>query len=39
MATASALHILVKTEKLAQEILTQLEKGADIYVLAKKYSV
>ncbi|WP_077338076.1 peptidylprolyl isomerase PpiC [Pseudocolwellia agarivorans] len=39
MATASALHILVKTEKLAQEILTQLEKGADFSVLAKKYSV
>jgi len=39
MASASALHILVKTEKVAQEILKQLEKGADFSVLAKKHSI
>lgn len=38
MASASALHILVKTEKLAKDIFTQLEKGADFAVLAKKHS-
>lgn len=39
MASASALHILVKTEKLAKDILAQLEKGADFAVLAKKHSI
>ena len=36
--TASALHILVKHETQAQELLKQLEKGANFQVLAKKYS-
>ena len=39
MASASALHILVKTEKLAQDLLGQIEKGADFSVLAKKHSI
>ncbi|SET55224.1 peptidylprolyl isomerase PpiC [Thalassotalea agarivorans] len=38
MATASARHILVKTEKEAQQLLTKLKKGADFGMLAKKHS-
>lgn len=36
--TASAMHILVKTEKLANDILAKLEKGASFDYLAKRYS-
>lgn len=39
MASASALHILVKTEKQAIEIKAQLEKGADFSTLAKRHSI
>ncbi|WP_218354157.1 peptidylprolyl isomerase PpiC [Alteromonas lipotrueiana] len=35
---ASALHILVKTEKEALALLDQLKKGKDFRVLAKKHS-
>ncbi len=38
MATASALHILVKTEKEALSILEQLNKGKNFGSLAKRYS-
>lgn len=38
MPTASALHILVKTEKQANELKAQLDKGADFGKLARKYS-
>lgn len=38
MASASALHILVKTEKEAFAILEQLKKGKDFATLAKRYS-
>ena len=38
-ASASALHILVKTEKLAQDLLAQIKKGADFATLAKKHSI
>ena len=38
MATASALHILVKTEKEALSILQQLKKGKDFATLAKRHS-
>lgn len=38
MAVAAALHILVKTEKQANEILAMLNKGKPFAVLAKKYS-
>ncbi len=38
MATASAVHILVKTEKQALDILKQLKAGKDFASLAKKYS-
>ena len=38
MPTASALHILVKTEKQAKELKVQLDKGADFGKLARKYS-
>ncbi|GAA4896381.1 peptidylprolyl isomerase PpiC [Ferrimonas pelagia] len=36
--TAAALHILVKHESKAKELLLQLEKGANFQNLAKKYS-
>jgi peptidyl-prolyl cis-trans isomerase C len=36
--TAAALHILVKQEAKARDILQQLKKGAKFQVLAKKYS-
>lgn len=39
MASASAVHILVKTEQLASELLEQLSKGADFATLAKKHSL
>ena len=39
MASASAIHILVKTEALAKDILAQLDKGAEFSVLAKKHSI
>ena len=35
---ASALHILVKTEKEALAVLAQLKKGKDFGMLAKKHS-
>ncbi|MFC4699741.1 peptidylprolyl isomerase PpiC [Glaciecola siphonariae] len=38
MATACALHILVKTEKQAKELLIQLKKGKDFGSLAKRFS-
>lgn len=38
MSTASALHILVKTEKEANDILLQLNKGKQFNVLARRYS-
>lgn len=37
--TAAALHILVKHEELANDILKQLKKGAKFHVLAKKHSI
>jgi len=39
MASASAVHILVKTEKLAVELKEKLDKGADFSLLARKYSL
>ncbi|NUU68729.1 peptidylprolyl isomerase [Enterobacteriaceae bacterium BIT-l23] len=36
--TAAALHILVKTEAKAREIMEQLEKGKSFDHLAKRYS-
>ena len=36
--SAAALHILVKEEKLAQEILAKLERGVSFDHLAKRYS-
>ncbi|KEA61747.1 Peptidyl-prolyl cis-trans isomerase PpiC [Marinobacterium lacunae] len=39
MATAAALHILVKTEKEALDILDQLKKGKKFEALAKRYSI
>lgn len=36
--TAAALHILVKHESQAKDILQQLKKGAKFQALAKKYS-
>ncbi|WP_137168438.1 peptidylprolyl isomerase PpiC [Salinimonas lutimaris] len=38
MATATALHILVRTEKEALKILEQLNKGKDFGMLAKRHS-
>ncbi len=39
MATASAVHILVKTEEEAQNLKEKLAKGADFAALAKKHSI
>ncbi len=39
MATAAALHILVKTEKEALDILDQLKQGKKFEALAKRYSI
>ena len=36
--TAAALHILVKHQQLAEDIVKQLKKGAKFDVLAKRYS-
>ncbi|SHI14345.1 peptidylprolyl isomerase PpiC [Ferrimonas marina] len=36
--TVAALHILVKHEAKAQELLKQLDKGANFQTLAKKHS-
>ncbi|WP_413283159.1 peptidylprolyl isomerase PpiC [Vibrio sp. MA40-2] len=36
--TAAALHILVKHESMAKDILAQINKGAKFHVLAKKHS-
>ncbi|WAT00476.1 peptidylprolyl isomerase PpiC [Rouxiella chamberiensis] len=36
--TASALHILVADESKANDLLAQLEKGADFQELARKHS-
>ncbi|AEE23588.1 peptidylprolyl isomerase [Paraglaciecola chathamensis] len=36
---AGACHILVKTEKEAQQLKTQLDKGANFQQLAKKHSL
>lgn len=38
MSSASARHILVKTEKQAKELKEKLGKGADFAQLAKKFS-
>ena len=38
MATACARHILVKSEKLANDLKTKIDKGADFGVIAKKHS-
>ncbi|MBL4900608.1 MAG: peptidylprolyl isomerase [Colwellia sp.] len=39
MANAAAIHILVKTEKLALELKEKLAKGADFAQLARKFSI
>ncbi|MEI6894537.1 MAG: peptidylprolyl isomerase PpiC [Colwellia sp.] len=39
MASAAALHILVKTEKKAAELKALLDKGANFGELAKKHSL
>lgn len=39
MASAAAVHILVKTEKLALELKEKLAKGADFAQLARKFSI
>ncbi|ATA26207.1 peptidylprolyl isomerase [Brenneria goodwinii] len=36
--TAAALHILVDTEQQANDILAELEQGADFQQMAQKYS-
>ena len=36
--TAAALHILVKHKEQAEDIITQLKKGAKFQTLARKYS-
>lgn len=38
MASACARHILVKSEKLAQELKEKIAKGADFGQIAKKHS-
>lgn len=38
MSTACARHILVKTEKQANDLLSKINKGADFAQLAKKFS-
>ncbi|MGL4380655.1 MAG: peptidylprolyl isomerase PpiC [Vibrio sp.] len=37
--TAAALHILVKHQQQADDILAQLKQGAKFHLLAKKYSL
>jgi peptidyl-prolyl cis-trans isomerase C len=39
MASAAAIHILVKTEKQAFEIKAKLAQGADFAQLARKFSI
>ena len=39
MATAAAVHILVKSEQEALEILKQLKQGKNFAALAKKHSL
>lgn len=39
MVTAAAVHILVKTEKEALDILDQLKRGKKFDALAKRYSI
>ncbi|WP_019025972.1 peptidylprolyl isomerase [Colwellia piezophila] len=39
MASACAVHILVKTQQQAMEIKALLDKGGDFAALAKKYSL
>ncbi|WP_395342461.1 peptidylprolyl isomerase PpiC [Ningiella sp. W23] len=39
MATACALHILVKTEKEAKALLIQIKKGKNFGQLAKRHSL
>ncbi|GGB79786.1 peptidylprolyl isomerase [Marinobacterium zhoushanense] len=39
MATAAALHILVKTEKEALDLLDQLKQGKKFETLAKRHSI
>jgi peptidyl-prolyl cis-trans isomerase C len=39
MSSASAVHILVKSEKLAREIIKLLAKGEPFAKLAKKHSI
>lgn len=39
MASAAAIHILVKTEKQALELKSKLSKGGDFGQLARKFSI
>ncbi len=39
MASAAAIHILVKTEKQAKELKLKLDKGGDFAQLAKQFSL